>query len=124
MKFILKLVLIAGISAVLQLFLPFWSVAIVAFVVCLVFGGSGFSSFLSGFLGVGILWTLAAIIIDTNTSSILSEKIANVLPLDGNVTLLILITVLLGALVGGFGALSGSMFRSLFQKQKKAGYYS
>ena len=45
MKFMVKLALIAGISALLQLFLPFWSVAIVAFLVCLGFGGNGFSSF-------------------------------------------------------------------------------
>lgn len=124
MKFVLKLVLIAGISAILQLFLPFWSVAIVAFFICLVFGGSGFSSFLSGFLAIGMLWAIVAIIIDVNTSSILSEKIANILPLNGNVTLLIFISVLLGALVGGFGALSGSMARALLQKTKKTGYYS
>ena len=124
MKFMVKLALIAGISALLQLFLPFWSVAIVAFLVCLGVGGNGFSSFFCGFLAISILWGLTAIIIDTNTSSILSSKIANVLPLGGNVTLLILITVLVGALVGGFGALSGSLARALFQKTKKTGYYS
>lgn len=124
MKFVLKLVLIAGISAILQLFLPFWSVVIVAFFICLVFGGSGFASFLSGFLAIGMLWAIVAIIIDVKTSSILSEKIANILPLNGDVTLLIFISVLLGALVGGFGALSGSMARALLQKTKKTGYYS
>lgn len=124
MTFILKIVLIAAISAIAQLFLPFWSVALVAFIVCLVTSGNGFSAFSAGFLAVIILWGLVAAIIDINTSSILSSKIAQVLPLRGNVTLLMLLTVLVGGLVGGFGALSGSMFRVLFVKQKKAGYYS
>ncbi|MEM6522321.1 MAG: hypothetical protein AAF693_00945 [Bacteroidota bacterium] len=124
MKFIIKLILTAGFSAAIQLFLPFWSVAIIAFLVCFLSDGNGFSSFLSGFLAVGLLWAIVALIIDTQTSSILSSKIAFVLPLNGSVPLLTLFTVLIGALVGGFGALSGSMFRALFRKQKKTGYYS
>lgn len=124
MKLILKIFLIGGISTIVQLFLPFWSVAAVAFLVCLFLEGNGFSSFLSGFLAVGLLWAIVALVINAQTASILSSKIAFVLPLEGSVVLLTLITVLVGALVGGFGALSGSMFRALFRKQKKTGYYS
>ncbi len=124
MKFILHIVLIAGISAISQLFLPFWSVAIVAFVLSLIFNSRGPRSFLAGFLGVALLWSAAAWAIDMSTASILSEKIANILPLEGNVTILILITALLGGLVGGFGALSGSMLGAFFRKEKRKGYYS
>ncbi|MEM7110353.1 MAG: hypothetical protein AAF519_19150 [Bacteroidota bacterium] len=123
MKFVLKVVLIASISALGQLFLPFWSVAMVAFLIGFVIEGNGFSSFLSGFLGVGLLWATVALIIDVQTASLLSGKIASVLPFAGSVPLLILVTVLIGAVVGGFGALSGNMFRALFRKQKRTGYY-
>ena len=124
MKFILKLVLIAGISAVIQLFLPFWSVAIVSFLVCLILGGNGFVSFLSGFLAIVLLWAAVALIIDTQTASILSSKIAYVLPLNGSISLLVLITILIGGLVGGFGALTGTLLNLTIRKPKKAGYYS
>lgn len=124
MKSILHVVLVAGISAITQLFLPFWSVAIVAFAVSLAFNSKGAISFIAGFSGIALLWFLAAWTIDLQTNSILSEKIANILPLQGNVMALILITAFLGGLVGGFGALCGSMVGAFFRKEKKEGYYS
>jgi len=60
-----------------------------------------------------ILWGVFAIIIDVNNEHLLSQKIATILPLNGSYTLLILITALVGALVSGFAALTGSFARSI-----------
>jgi len=68
-------------------------------------------SFLSGFLGVFLLWAGLAWWIDSKNNSILSERIAHVLPLGGNSMLLILVTGLVGGLVAGFAALSGAYLR-------------
>jgi hypothetical protein len=59
-----------------------------------------------------VLWSGLAWWITIKNHGILSAKIANVLPLSGNTFLLILVTGLVGGLVGGFGAMTGSYLRS------------
>jgi hypothetical protein len=56
-------------------------------------------------------------LIDVRTNSILSTKIAPLLGFQ-SATLLILLTGLVGGLVGGLGALSGQQIRTLFTQQK------
>lgn len=124
MRFIFKLILIAGISYILELFLPWWSVVVAAFLVNLWLPTKGLSSFLSGFLGVGLIWLIYAWLIDTDTGSIMSERISNIFGL-GNPALMIALTGLAGGLAGGFAGLSGSQLRRIFTKDTpKRGYYA
>ncbi len=120
MKFVLQLVITAGAGIVLQLFLPFWSTALGAFIVSLIFARKGFVSFINGFIAIACLWGLTAYSIDMKTSSILTEKIASLFSLTE--IMLILVTALLGGLVGGFGSLTGSLLGSLFKNQQKSMY--
>lgn len=124
MKFIAKVVLIAGTSYVAELFLPWWSIAICAFVVNLLIPTRGFNAFLSGFLGVGLLWLLFAWLIDWNTDSLLSAKVAEIMFLN-NALLLVAASGLVGGVVGGLAALTGSLFRNLrHSEEPKSGYYT
>jgi len=124
MRFIFKLILVAGLCYLLELFLPWWSVVIAAFMVNLWLPTKGLSAFLSGFLGVGLLWLIYAWLIDVETSSLMSERIAGLFGM-GNPAMMIIITGLAGGLVGGFAAMSGSQFRRIFLKDiPKRGYYS
>jgi hypothetical protein len=75
-------------------------------------------AFLSGFLALLILWAGLAFWIDVKNESILSSKIAMILPLEGSSALLILLTGFVGGLVAGFASLSGSFMRS---KKSNAG---
>ena len=120
MKFVVQLILIVVISAVLQVYLPFWSVAIVAFLVSALTRSKSFTAFLSGFLAIFLLWFITAYWIDGDTQSILTHKISSLFSVSK--TILMLITALIGGLVGGFGALTGSQFMQLF-KSKTHGYY-
>lgn len=86
------------------LFLPWWSIAICTFITSLIFRQRPLVSFLSGFLAVFLLWTSLAMIIDIQNNSILSSRIASVLPLSGSPFLLILVTGFIGGIVGGMGA--------------------
>lgn len=115
MRFALATILIALLSFIAGLFLPWWSIAIVAFIVSLFIGQSTGKSFLAGFTGVFILWAIVAIWIDIKNESILSHKIALLFPLGGSSALLILVTAFIGAIVGGFAAMSGA---SLLPKRK------
>jgi hypothetical protein len=108
MKFVLTVLLTFLLSFIAGLYLPWWSVAFVAFVSALLIQPKAGLAFLAGFLGVFLLWAALAYWIDINNESLLSQKIAQLFPLGGSSVLLILITALVGGLVGGFAALAGS----------------
>src|SRR5215213_7109516 len=111
MKFLLSILLTAALAFIAGIYLPWWSVAIIAFLVALLLQLKIGAAFLAGFLGIFILWALLALWIDIKNESILSQKIAQVIPLGGSSVLLILITAIVGALVGGFAAMAGSSLR-------------
>jgi len=92
---------------ILQSFLPWWTMAVGAFAVAYLLGNKGFPSFISGFLGVAVLWIGMAFYIDALTHSILTEKINRLLPINA-----FLATLVVGGLVGGFASLTGSLMRS------------
>lgn len=111
MKFVTATLLTAFLSFISGLFLPWWGIAIIALLVGLLVKQVAGLSFLSGFLGVFLLWAALAWWIDIKNNSVLSERIANVLPLGGNSFLLIIVTGIVGGLVAGFAAMSGAYLR-------------
>ena len=116
MKFFLATILTALLSFIAGLFLPWWSIAVIAFVIGLSVQQSIGKSFMAGFFGVFILWATVALWIDVKNENILSHKIAQLFPLGGSSALLILVTAFIGALVGGFAAMSGA---SLLPKKQR-----
>lgn len=119
MKFLLQLIVIAILAFVLELLMPWWSIAIAAFV-----GGLAFNSranFLAGFLGIGLLWLIYAWMMDMTSAAPLAERISNVLFI--NKPLLLLVTMLIGGLVGGFAAMAGSALRGTSKRSNDERYY-
>jgi hypothetical protein len=114
MKFLLTTLLIFLLSFIAGLYLPWWSIAIVAFVAALLMQPKIGFGFLAGFIGIFLLWASIALWIDVNNESILSRKVALLFPLGGSSVLLILITAFIGGLVGGFAAMAGSSIRLRF----------
>lgn len=112
MKFLVAVVLTALLAFIGGLYLPWWSIAIAALLVALLVHLKAGKAFLSGFLALFILWVGLAWRIDMQNNSLLSKKIASLLPLGGNAILLIIITGIVGGLVAGFAAMSGSFLRS------------
>lgn len=123
MKFIAQLVLIAGLGYVAEQFFPWWIVAVCAFGVNVVLPTRGVNAFLSGFLGVGLLWLVSAAIIDQRTDSLLTEKVAGIMLLN-NAFWLVALAGLIGGVVGGMAALTGSLLRNLrHSEDTKDSYY-
>jgi hypothetical protein len=111
MRFILALLLTATLAFLAGLRLEWWSVALVAFLVALLIPQSISSSFLSGFVGIFLLWAILAFWIDNKNGNTLSHRIAELFKLGGSSILLILVTALIGGVVGGFAAIAGSSLR-------------
>ena len=110
LKVLLKIGFTLILAFLFQTVFPWWSIVVASFLISLIISTKGLSSFIAGFLGIAILWFFSATIIDIKTGSILTERIAAIFSLP-NTWLLILITTLIGGLVGGFGALTGSYLR-------------
>lgn len=107
----IPILLIALLSLLAQLVLPWWSAALVAFAFC--FGrplGSG-KAFLCSFLGVALVWLGYALLQHIQSKGILTSRMSEVLKLPANPVYLLVITPLLSGLVAGFAGLAGYWVR-------------
>lgn len=113
MRFLLATLLTASLSFIGGLYLPWWSIAIIAFLVALLIKQKIGLAYLSGFAGIFLLWGGLALVIDIRNKSVLAQKMAEIFPLNGNTILLVIVTAFVGALVAGFAAMSGSSLRPM-----------
>ena len=108
MRFPFQILVILFLGYLMELFLPWWAVAIAAFVGGILFNTR--SNFLAGFVGIGLLWLGRALISDLSTDSDLADRVARIFMLHDK-SLLLLVTFLLGGVIGGFAAMSGGALR-------------
>jgi hypothetical protein len=112
-KFLVNTLLIALLSFAGGLYFPNWIIAPVAFVVSLLIPMRPALAFLSGFLALFLLWGGLALAANLPNEGILATRIAWLLPLGGSPYALILVTALVGAVVGGGGALTASFLKNI-----------
>ncbi|MDO3641674.1 MAG: hypothetical protein ACTHMI_05270 [Mucilaginibacter sp.] len=98
-------------------FLPWWVVAIAAFLPALFIGKTPAKSFFAGFSAVFIVWAAMALFKSIPNDNMLAKRVATLMHLP-NWILLLVITALIGGLVGGMSALSGVLVRKAFAKSK------
>jgi len=110
MKIITAIVLTGFLAYVLGVYstLPWWSFAMSSLIVSVAIRQRPAKSFLSGFLGLFLFWAGLALVKDAANEHILSAKVASILPLGGSYLVLILVTGIVGGLVSGLAALTGS----------------
>lgn len=111
MKFIVSLFLIILLSFIACLYFPWWSIAVVAFIVSAVIPQSAWMSFITGFCALFILWGSLSFWISNNNDHILAHKISLLIFKTDNPYLLIMVSALIGAVVAGFGGMTGSYLR-------------
>lgn len=113
MKFILSTILIMLFSFCSCLYFPWWSIALVSFAVSALIRQKPWIAFLSGFLALLLLWGGLSFWISSNNDHILAHRVSLLIFKTESTTLLILVTAFIGALVAGFGALTGSFIRPI-----------
>ena len=111
MKFIISLILTALLSFAACLYLPWWSIAIAAFIVAVLIPQKPGKAFITAFLALLFLWCGLSFWISNGNDHILAHKISLLILKMDNPYLLIFATGLVGALVAGFAALTGSYLR-------------
>lgn len=94
----------------LNLFLPWWSIAIPGLVFGYWFNQKAIPSFGWGFLALFMLWGGQALYIHFANDGILSTRIAEMLSV-GSPLLVVLITGIIGGLVSGLATVTGSLVK-------------
>jgi hypothetical protein len=112
MRLLLTIVQIAVIAAIAEYFLPWYFIAIAAFIVGIGTKLSTGRAFLAGFIAIATVWLIFALIADIPNHHILSSRMAQLFKLP-HYSLYIAVTVLIGGLVGGLSAWSGAHLRKL-----------
>ncbi len=98
--------------------MPWWAVAIIAFVASVYAGKRPAQAFWSGFGSVFFVWMILAIFKSIPNDHMLVMRVAALFGLP-NWILLLLITAIIGGLVGGMSALSGLLVKRLFEKEPR-----
>jgi len=108
MKFIVSFLLTALLSFVACLYFPWWSIAVVAFIVAVAIQQTPGMSFFTGFFALLFLWGGLSFWISNNNGHLLAHKVSSLIVKTDSPGLLIFATALIGALVAGFAAITGS----------------
>jgi hypothetical protein len=113
MKFITSIILTALLSFAACLYLPWWSIAVVAFIVAVLIPQHVGKAFIAAFLAIFVLWAGLSFWLSFNNNHLLAHKVSILILKTDSPNLLIIATALIGALVAGFAALSGSFLRTV-----------
>lgn len=111
MKFFISTLLTALLSFAACLFLPWWSIAVVAFLVAALIPQQPGKAFLAAFTALFFLWGILSFYISNANENILAHKVSMLVLKMDNPFLLMTVTALIGALVAGLAGLSGSYLR-------------
>ena len=118
MKFSIALLItfLTGLGLGTVALIPWWGFVVTAALVGATLQQSAAKAFAAGFLGMFMAWGGLAWWIDWQNQSLLSQKIAQVLPLGGSAAALLFMTGIIAGLLAGFAALSGHYARAAAQK--------
>lgn len=100
---------------ILSFLLPWWSIMVAAFVASLLFPLKKSSIFFVPFIAIAVLWIAQSFYLSNGNDFILAKKIAILLPLNGHVTVLILITGIIGGLAAGVSGVFGKQCLNIFK---------
>lgn len=112
-NFILTIIL----GVILSLFLPWWAVMLAAFLSGAIVRLRNVAAFFVPFGAIALLWIVNAWMLSSANDYTLASKIAVLLPLEGNVVLLILVTGIIGGLAAGIAGLFGNQCRAIMANE-------
>lgn len=116
MRFIFLVMMTVLMVVFLNPVLPFWVIMILIAALAGLIGLKGAESFLAGGLGMGLAWLGQSLYISINTGSPLPNRMGELMGLGTGMTL-VGITAILGFLLGGLSAMTGSLFRKLLKRE-------
>jgi len=116
MRFIGLTLAILLIVGLVNPFFPYWVIMILVGITAALVNLNGFASFMSGALGMGLVWVGQSFYLSIESGSDLPQKMGDLLGAGSGMTL-VAITGIIGFLIGGLSALTGSLFRKLLVRK-------
>lgn len=113
MKYLYSIITIIILGGLAQLFLPWWSLVVVAFLVAYAFRLNGWQGFVCGFIGIFLLWGGYAFYLNQANESILASRMSDLFSLPSGSISLLIVSALVGALLSGLAAATGGLARQL-----------
>lgn len=120
-RFFIQLLIISVLTYLIPAEMPWYASGIPPLLVMAAIPGHNIKDLFAGFLGVFFIWAILAFQIDQANQQLLSSKMAKVFSLP-NSYLLILLSALIGGLLGLLSAWTGQSVHNLFRKPKKKYY--
>jgi len=114
MRTFISILLIALLALLAEYYFVWWSMAIVCFFVAIIFNLKPSAGFVAGFFGISLLWLTVSLLKDIPNHHILAQKMAGLFFLP-NYLLFIIVTMIIGGLVGGLAGWSGSLVKKMFK---------
>lgn len=108
-NFILSILGIAILAAVLEQFLPWWSIAIAGFALGYAIRQHWLVALSAGFIAIFFLWAFYGYALSSANHHLLATRVATLMPFKGHVTWLLVFTGFLGGVVGAFSTLTGNL---------------
>ena len=102
------------VTAILQLFAPWWTIALVPFLIILWRPLTPLHAFATGFLAIALLWFFYGLYLHISTEGAMSNRIAEIFSLPNGILLLV-VTTIVGGIIGGLSGLSGYFVRKIVQ---------
>ena len=112
-NFLVTVFVIVFLASVLQPFLPWYIIGVIAFIAGYFIKQSPLSAFSAAFIAIFMLWVSYAFVLSHANNDLLARKVATLIPMHGHVSLLLIFTGVVGGLVSGFAALSGRFAAAL-----------
>ncbi|RFS16234.1 hypothetical protein [Emticicia sp. C21] len=113
-------IIILIVSAIAQLFLPWWVIAPIAFLVGMMKSKSSSGSFFAGAGAIATLWIAYALYLNMSSDGLMLDRVGGLflesMKFLKNIPYTLsffVIMALIGGLVGGFSALAGYQFKQL-----------
>ncbi|MGM0944222.1 MAG: hypothetical protein ACQEW9_03500 [Bacteroidota bacterium] len=118
MKFPSYFLSVVLLVALVSFWQPYWVVMIVIFAFGILITSRKATSFWGGGLGMAVAWLGQGVFISIKTGGKLADKIADIFGVSSGLWMLML-TVLLGFLLGSFSALSSNLLRKILKRERK-----
>ncbi len=100
-----------------SIYLSWAAIVLTTLVIGFAFHLGSIRSFLVGFIGIFLLWTGYALFLDLQNNSVMSSRMAQLFQLSA-AWQLVLVTGIIGALMGGFSAVTGHTIWQVLVKKK------
>jgi hypothetical protein len=112
-QFLKATCLLALVSGMAQIYLPWWIVIVSALIVSFIFTLAPAQAFFSGFTAIFVLWLTIALFRDFNNAHILSSRMAQLFHLP-HYSLYLVVSAMAGGLMAACTALSMCLIKRIF----------